>query len=458
MKPRRAKVLILGLMVVAALLVVGCSGGTTTTTTSAPGTTSGTGTTSGPGTTVAGGLPDLTGQNVEVAAVWSATEQANFQKVLDAFADQTGATVTYTSTGNDIATVLGTRIQGGNPPDVALVPQPGLMTSLVQQNALQPIGDVIGSLMDANYAPVWKDLGTVDGTQYGIVFKAANKSTIWYNVEAFTQAGVQAPTTWDELLSAAKTLSDSGVVPFSVGGADGWTLTDWFENVYLRTAGPDMYDKLTTHAIPWTDPSVTTALTTLAQIFGESAWIAGGNSGALQVDFPTSVTQTYASPAAAAMVYEGDFVAGVITGETNAELGTDANFFPFPSINGSPTSAVAGGDTAVLMKDSPGGKALLQFLATPEAAEIWVKLGGFTSPNKNVPATSYPDPVAGAAAQDLANAEVARFDMSDLAPPAFGGTPAKGEWKGLQDFLANPSDIQAIQQQLEAEAAQAYGG
>lgn len=454
MRPTRQTTVLFGMLIVVALLVVACGGGTTTTTApvTAPGTTS------APGTTGTSGLPDLTGQTVEVAAVWTATEQANIQKVLDEFAAQTGATVTFTSTGNDIATVLGTRITGGNPPDVALLPQPGLMTSLVQQNALQPIGDVVGALMEQNYAPVWKDLGMVNDTQYGMVFKAANKSIIWYNVAEFNKAGVQPPTTWDELLTTAETISNAGVVPFSIGGADGWTLTDWFENVYLRTAGPDMYDKLTIHSIPWTDPSVTTALQTLAQIFGKSDWIAGGNSSALQTDFPTSVTQVFASPPAAAMVYEGDFAASNITAGTTAKLGADANFFPFPSINNSPSSAEAGGDTAVLMKDSPGGKALLQFLATPQAAEIWVKLGGFTSPNKNVPTSAYPDPVLAAAAMDLANAEVVRFDMSDLAPPAFGGTPAKGEWKNLQDFLANPSNIQAIQQQLETDAAAAYGG
>lgn len=457
MRPTKQNTVLVGMMIVVALVLVAC-GGSTTTTASSPGTTSAPGATSGPSTSGTSGLPDLTGQTVEVAAVWTGTEQANVQKVLDEFAAQTGATVTFTSTGNDIATVLGTRITGGNPPDVAFLPQPGLMTNLVKQKALQPIGDVVGTVMEQNYAPVWKDLGVVNGTQYGMVFKAANKSIIWYKVAEFDNAGVKPPTTWDELLTTAQTISNAGVVPFSIGGADGWTLTDWFENVYLRTAGSDMYDKLTTHSIPWTDPSVTTALQTLAQIFGKSEWIAGGNSGALQTDFPTSVTQVFASPSVAAMVYEGDFAASNITGGTTAKLGTDANFFPFPSISNSPSSAVAGGDTVVLMKDSPGGKALLQFLATPQAAEIWVKLGGFTSPNKNVSTSAYPDPVLAAAATDLANAKVVRFDMSDLAPPAFGGTPAKGEWKDLQDFLANPSNIQTIQQRLETDAAAAFGG
>jgi alpha-glucoside transport system substrate-binding protein len=227
--------------------------------------------------------------------------------------------------------------------------------------------------------------------------------------------------------------------------------------VYLRTAGADNYNKLATHAIPWTDPTVTTALQALAQIFGQSKWIAGGNSGALQVTFPQSVVQVFGTPQKAAMVYEADFVAGVVSSQTKGKLGTDANWFPFPSINGSQPAVETGGDTGVLMKDSAGGKAFLQFIATPEASDIWVKLGGFTSPNKGVPLSSYPDPVLARAAQDLQQATIAVFDMSDQMPPAFGGTPGQGEWKLLQDFLANPSSMSSIQQQLEAAAKTAFG-
>jgi len=434
------------------LVIVGCSSGTTTTTAGETTTTGG-----APETTTSS-VPDLSGQTMEVAAVWSGAEQANFQKVIDAFQEQTGVQITFTSTGDQIATILGTRIQGGSPPDVAILPQPGLMYSLADQGVLQPLADVVGMEMDTNYAPVWKDLGTHNDTLYGLVFKAANKSTFWYNASVFSDAGVTPPTTWEELLAAADTIQRFGVAPFSVAGADGWTLTDWFENVYLRTAGGEKYDQLTTLEIPWTDPSVTTALDELAKIWGSDAMLSGGATGALQTDFPTSVVNAFASPPKAAMVYEGDFVAGVIGAETQATLGTEADFFDFPSINGSPASVVGGGDMAVLMKDSEAGKAFMKFLATPEAATIWAALGGFSSPNKNVDPSVYPDDITRRAATALANAEVVRFDMSDLEPPAFGGTPGKGEWKLLQDFLGNSSDVSGIQTQLQEAAAAAASG
>ena len=164
-------------------------------------------------------------------------------------------TVKYTSAGDQLPTVLSTAVQGGNPPSIAAVAQPGLMKDFAAQGALKPI-TYAKSVLEANYGPSWITLGTVDGTLYGFVFKGANKSTVWYNVKALQDAGVEPPATWEDLLTGAKTLKASGVKAYSIGGADGWTLTDLFENIYLRTAGPDMYDKLTNLDIPWTDPSV----------------------------------------------------------------------------------------------------------------------------------------------------------------------------------------------------------
>lgn len=443
-----------------ALAAAGCgSGGNNTNTPPGSGATGGasggsTGGSTGGGTVA---LPKLDGQTLEVAAVWTGDEQKNFLQVVKPFEEQTGATIKYTSTGDQIASVLTPRVKGGSPPDVAFLPQPGLMAQFAQSGALKPVTNEVSSAVDQNYAPVWKDLGTIDGKLYGVWFKASNKSTVWYNVKSFSDAGVQPPKTWDEFIKAAQTLSDAGQEPVAVGGADGWTLTDWFENVYLSQAGPDMYDKLTKHEIKWTDDSVKKALETLAQLWGDPKLLAGGTSGSLQTDFPTSVTKVFSNPPKAAMVYEGDFVAGVITSSTKAKLGTDAKFFPFPAVGDKP-AVVGGGDVAVAFKDNPGAMALLQYLASPQAAEIWVKAGGFTSPNKNVSFDAYPDQISSDVAKSLIDAgDSFRFDMSDQAPSAFGGTKGAGEWKDLADFLRNPKDVQGAMQALEADAAKAYG-
>lgn len=404
-------------------------------------------------------LPKLDGEEISVAAVWTGPEQANFTKVLDEFEKRTGATVTFVPAQDPIVNFLGTKIAGGQPPDVAMIPQVGAVQQAVAKKWAKPAGPEARAQLGQNYAQVWQDLGAVDGTQYGVYFKAANKSLIWYNAQAFENAGASEPKTWKDFLNTAETVSASGVTPVSVGGADGWTLTDWFENIYLSQAGPEKYDQLAKHEIKWTDPSVGDALTTLAELFGKPELIAGGADGALQTEFPASVTQTFTGgdTPKGAMVFEGDFVS-VNIAQTKAEIGKDAKVFPFPAV-GAESPVVTGGDAAVALKDGKGAQALLTWLASTDAARIWAEAGGFISPNKALDPAAYPNEVQRTMAKALiAAGDDVRFDMSDQAPQSFGGTPGKGEWKILQDFLKNPGDIAGTQEELESAAAEAYAG
>lgn len=401
-----------------------------------------------------GGAKPLEGVKIEVAAKWTGDEQANFEKVLKAFQEKTGATVTYASTGEDTGAYLGPRIQGGNPPDVAILPQPGLVQQYADENALKPLSAEVQAQLDQNYTPYWKELGSANGQVYGVLVKAAHKSLVWYRQSAFDDAGAQPASTWDDLVKNAQTLADSGVPPFALCAASGWTLTDLFENIYLSSAGPENYDKLTKHEIPWTDPSVATALEKMAQIAGKKEFLLGGSSGALQTDFPTCVTQVYAQKKAA-MVIEADFVAASL-GQSGAKVGEEAKIMPFPKA-GDTAPVILGGDVAVVMKDSKGAQALVEYLASKEGGEVWAKQPGYLSPNRNVSPDNYPDDLTKQLAQTIISAgESVRYDMSDLAPSAFGGTDGKGEWKDLQDFLRDPSDVKGTQEKLEADAAKAF--
>ncbi|MFE1550400.1 ABC transporter substrate-binding protein [Streptomyces sp. NPDC058718] len=445
LRPRKAAVTITALTALSALALAACGGGDG-------------GTSEDPGKATSTPGSSLKGEKIEVAAVWTGPEQENFTKVLKEFEKRTGATVTFVPAQDPIVNFLGTKIAGGSPPDVAMLPQVGAIQQAAAQKWLKPVGPEAAAQLAANYSPGWRSLGAVDGTQYGVYFKAANKSLVWYNTAVFENAGATEPKTWKEFLSTAETISASGVTPVSVGGADGWTLTDWFENVYLSQAGPAKYDQLAKHEIKWTDPSVAAALTTLAELFGKPALLAGGTSGALQTEYPVSVTQTFTGgdQPKGAMVFEGDFAA-VNIAQTEAKIGTDAKAFPFPAVGDGIAPVVTAGDAAVALKDTKGAQALLAFLASPDAARIWAAEGGFLSPNKNLDPAAYPNDVQREIAKALVGAgDNFRFDMSDQMPQSFGGTPGKGEWKALQDFLKNPKDVAGAQARLEADAAKAY--
>lgn len=406
----------------------------------------------GEGTTEAGTTAEenVSG-SIKIAGLWTGGEGESFQAVLDGFKEKyPDVTVTYQPAGEDLPTILATGVEGGNPPDLASLSSPGVIKSFVDKGALQPIDFATDALAE-NYSESFVNLTTFDGKTYGVVFKGANKSTVWYNTKAFEDAGVEPPTTWDELLEAGETLKASGVTPYSIGAADGWTLTDLFENVYLRTAGGEKYDQLATHEIPWTDQSVKDALAEMAKIFQPDN-MAGGTNSALQTDFPTSVTQVFTDPPKAAMVMEGDFVGTFINTETKVKVGEGADVFTFPSINDSPPVVVGAGDSIVMFKDSPAARAMITYLASAEAAELWASRGGFSSPNKTLDESVYPDDTTRKLASELAQAETFRFDLSDLQPQVLN----EALFAELANFVKDPSNIDGTAEKLEAVAKKAY--
>ena len=399
------------------------------------------------------GNEDVSG-SISTMAIWAGQEQKSFQAVIDAFEEKyPNVSVKYTSGGDNLAPLLSTAVEGGRPPDIAAIGQPGLMADFAKKNAIKPMDDLRDKIVDAFGEDV-ADAGAVDGTQYGLMYKGANKSTVWYNVADFEEAGVDPPETWDEFDNARDTIKAAGITPFSVGVDVGWPISDIFENVYIRTAGPEKYDQLAKHEIPWTDQSVKDALTLMKDIVGESDLMVGGKDGALQTEMPDSVAKVLSENPEAAMVVLGDFAPGQI--ETKLQPESGYNVFTFPSIEGSKPSVVGGGDLFVKFKDSPAADAFLEYLTTTEAAEVWAKRGGFSSPNKQLDDSVYPDEITRTTASALAEAETFRFDMSDLQPAAFGGTPGQGLFKAFTDFVANPDNIDQITAKMEADAQKAF--
>ncbi|NLA09912.1 MAG: carbohydrate ABC transporter substrate-binding protein [Microbacteriaceae bacterium] len=436
MAHRRRQRVVFSLAAIAAtgLVVSGCAGG------------------GGGGGSSSAPSGEFAGQTLNVVAAWSGAEQKNFELVLKKFEDDTGAKVNYTSFGDNGPTYIQGQLEGGTPPNIALTGQPALLQSLAAQGDLIPVSDEVKKVVEANYSQSWIDLGSADDQLYGVWFKASNKSTMWYNSDIYDEAGATVPSDWDGFMEQLQLVQDSGFSGISVGADVGWPLTDWFENVYLRTAGGEMCDKLTNHEIPWTDPSVTRALDVMAQLWSSDVLQPGG----AQRSFGDAVTEVFGADPKAGTVYEGDFVAGVITTDGNSVVGENALFYDFPAIDGSAPAVVGGGDVAIAFVDDAATMALMKYLASPESAEIWIPEGGLTSPNKAVDSSVYPDAISRQIAEALTSAETFRFDMSDLTPSAFGGTPGQGFWQEMISFYENPSDVAGTQQRLEAAAAAAY--
>jgi alpha-glucoside transport system substrate-binding protein len=293
----------------------------------------------------------------------------------------------------------------------------------------------------------------VNGKQYGIVAKANSKSVVWYDPARFAKLKVQPAATWAQLLAVTKKIKAAGDTPWAVGGKDSWTLTDWFENVYARTAGVNKYQGLFTGKVPFNDPSVVKAVQTMTQIVN-GQYVPGGIDGILGTAFVDGIGLVFGTKPKADLYMEGGFVGGIALSDVNKKLKPDKTikFFPFPTItasNGNPL--VGGGDIAVAFKKSDATKQLMEYLGSAEAGKIWVSTGAIVSPNRSVPASAYPNPLVRAEAKQVATAKAFVFDGSDLLPGTLGD-----DWgTTLQNLVKKPADAAKI---LKSFASQAKTG
>ena len=86
---------------------------------------------------------------------------------LQPFEQQTGIQVQYSGT-RDLNSVLTTRVQAGNPPEIAALPNPGAMNQFADQGKLMDLTNVVDqNQMKSQYAPDWMTLGTVNGKLVG---------------------------------------------------------------------------------------------------------------------------------------------------------------------------------------------------------------------------------------------------------------------------------------------------
>jgi len=202
---------------------------------------------------------------VTVVTCWGGPEGIGFNAVNAVFTEQTGIEVEHID-DRDCHLLPQIMASAGNPPDLSGMPRPGVMAELAREGLIIPLtsGDdpvLTPEFVAANYGQALIDLGSVDGEFYGVISAVSSKSLAWRRSDVFEDIGEDAPTTWDEFIEYLDILAEEGIAPLALGALDGWTLTDFFENLYLNIAGPDMYHKLfVTHEVEWTDPTVISAL------------------------------------------------------------------------------------------------------------------------------------------------------------------------------------------------------
>ena len=356
------------------------------------------------------------GDEVSLLAVWAGDEEARLIEIFQPLIDACGITFAYEGT-RDLSAVLATRVEGGNPPDITMMPGVGSLTQY--KDSLVPL-DQVGAHLD-NYSPSWIALGSVDGVPLGVFVKSDIKSTVWYNPVEFEANGYEVPTTWEEFLALVDQIQADGGVPFSMGmgsgPATGWTGTDFVQDIMLITQGLDFTNGLVFHDTAWNDPGVKETW----EIYGDWAMddssALGGAKGTVSTGFIDAIFAVFSDPPQASMVKQSGFSGGVVGGQyPELEYGTDYAFFVIPGTGGDPAAMQVGGDAMAVFSDKPAVKAVVDYLTSETGAKAWAASGFDLSPNMKATRDSYTDPISADKADALLAAPAVSFDVGDLLP------------------------------------------
>jgi alpha-glucoside transport system substrate-binding protein len=369
------------------------------------------------------------GLKVSFQTQWIGGEGEGFAAAIADFVTATGIAVQIDSIGSSHETVLKTRIDGGSPPDMAVLAQPTGVLAYAAAGKLIDVATFMDSAKLNAEFPTTIGLISEGGHIWGVPTKADVKSMIWYPIKAFAAKGYVVPTTWDELVA-------DGSFPFcaSAGGpgtATGWQLTDWVEEVLLKTEDPQVTADWISHKIPFSDPKIKAAFDRVGSLLFKEGYVEGGGTAivnsAMTAVMDPMFNQDTAAPGCwmqkIPVWYGPDFFPDkrVNGGDSKYIVGEDIGIFPFPTISPDFRGAEGSADAIMVLADRPEVRAFVEFLATPEGLKNWIIGKGVLSPNVTTPAEWYAGNYKLKVANDIASGATAiGFDASDLMPPAVG--------------------------------------
>jgi alpha-glucoside transport system substrate-binding protein len=389
--------------------------------------------------------------NVSVYTSIRDAEADAYVETFKEFEKCTGIKIDYEGTG-EFEAQLNVKVQGGNAPDIAFIPQPGLLQRFVKA------GDVVeppeGAVANAEefFSDAWREYGSVDDKFYAYPMSANVKSFVWYSPKAFTEAGYEIPTTFDELVELSDTIAATGKKPWCAGiesgDATGWVLTDWMEDLVLRDAGPEVYDQWVAHEIPFDDPAITSALDKVGTILRNPDYVNGGYGDVRSI--ATTSFQDGGLPILEGECFlhrQASFYANQWPEGTEIAEDGDVFAFYFPGENADEKPVLGGGEFVAAFDDRPEVQAVQTYLSSAEYVNVKAKIGNWVSAHKGVELENVTDPISKLSVEILQDESAEfRFDASDLMPAAVG---AGSFWQGMTAWI-NGKETKEILGDIEA--------
>jgi alpha-glucoside transport system substrate-binding protein len=433
-------------------------------------------------TTAAGGGTETTaegggGEAEEVGADFAlfgaptGVESDALNGFIDVYNEATGSSVTFR--GSDgFEQELRVSVEGGDPPEVAVTPQPGTICEMADAGHLVSLEDMGFDIaeMEANHSKFWMDLGLCeDGNHYGIPWFPNYKSVVFYHTPTFEENGYEIPETYEDLVALTSRMVDDGVTPWCFGfGSDdatGWPGTDWIEDIFVRLHGADAYRQWFEHEIPFDDPMVVEAFETFGEIFHMEGAVLGGQENVPGIDFRDSPGPLFQDPPGCAMLKQGSFLANFFTQQPDYEEGEESEIgvFNFPTIDGN-TGAMGGGDTIIVFDGAPEiVQAIRDWISPDWQCTLASASGGGIAPygghgvagverlpgHKDVDPACYESDSARTFAEAITTAlgeGTFVFDASDLMPPEVG---QESFWTAMIDW-AQGAETETVVANVEA--------
>ena len=380
-------------------------------------------------------------------------DQVFFEESIKPFEEATGIDIVYVG-NKDFESTIQMRVEGGNAPDIADFPQPGLLGNLAKKGYMIDVRNVISEdWLKENYSEAWLDLAMMEGPDgeqmmAGIWARNNGKSQVYYRPDVWAEAGYEVPTTWDEMVALSKQMVEDGETPWCIGiesgSATGWPATDWLEDIMLRTVSPEQYDAWTKGELKFDSPEVRRAIDIMSEIWFTDGFVYGGREAIATTNFGESVKPLFYDVDGCMMHRMGNFITAYFP--EGLEPLKDYDVFYLPPIDeefGSPY--LGGGDIYGVFNEKPEVLAAFEFFSHGESLKFWLGQGGALSPHNDADASWYKDPTEAKIAEFIQNANTFRFDGSDLMPSSVG---AGTFWKGMTDLVTG-ADVDTVVAEID---------
>src|SRR5919106_4083333 len=316
-----------------------------------------------------GGQTGAGDKSIEIMYGFGGDQSKGYVDAMKQFESQSGIKIKFTDASQSFDTLIRPRVQGNNPPDIALFPQPGLMLDFAKQGKLQDLGGMLNiEQLKGQLVPGVLDVATQDNKTYGFPVNFNVKSLVWYPKKAFEAKGYKVPTTIAELEALTDQIKADGTTPWCVGiesaGATGWPATDWIEDFALRYGGPEKYDQWVRHEIPFNDPVVVQSAQEFDKLALADGNVFGGRRGVVSNAFATAANPMFQDPPKCFLHRQGNFITqkGFFPEKVRANLDEEVGVFQLPGVDASNKPVLGGGDLAGAFSNDDDTKKEIEFM------------------------------------------------------------------------------------------------